>query len=79
MRAKPTSCLFREMPADPRFYFVHSYYVVCDEARDVAACTEYGVEFAAALERNNIFATQFHPEKSHKFGMTLFRNFVEFF
>jgi glutamine amidotransferase len=59
------------------FYFVHSYHVVCDQPEDVLAFCEHGYPFAAALRKGNVMGTQFHPEKSHKYGMRLLRNFVE--
>ena len=58
------------------FYFVHSYYAVPSERRDVAGETEYGGRFTCALARDNIFATQFHPEKSADQGLHLYRNFL---
>jgi imidazole glycerol-phosphate synthase subunit HisH len=62
---------------DARFYFVHSYYVrVEDEAYSMLK-TEYGVEFDSAIQKSNIYGVQFHPEKSHRFGMRLLSNFVE--
>jgi len=61
----------------PRFYFVHSYHVVCEEKETEAAKSSYGFEFTSAVAKGNILGTQFHPEKSHRFGMTLFRNFIE--
>lgn len=60
----------------PRFYFVHSYFVDCSHAEDVTAKTSHGLEFCSAFEHQNILGVQFHPEKSHAFGMALFRNFV---
>ncbi len=63
----------------PRFYFVHSYYVACDDAGDVLATASYGGDFTTAFQRENLTGVQFHPEKSHQFGMTLFKNFVEHF
>jgi imidazole glycerol-phosphate synthase subunit HisH len=69
--------LFQEMADEPRFYFVHSYHVVCDRSEDVVATTEYGYPFASVIQRENIWAAQFHPEKSHRFGMKLLQNFVE--
>lgn len=69
------SKLFTNMPRSPRFYFVHSYHVVCKDKADVLSTTPYGYDFASAVEKDNIFGTQFHPEKSHKFGMQLLRNF----
>lgn len=59
----------------PRFYFVHSYYVKCNQEKDILAQSYYGHPFTCAIQHNNIFATQFHPEKSHKFGMKLLQNF----
>lgn len=60
-----------------RFYFVHSYHVVCAREQDVLATTHYGHDFAAAFSRDNIYGVQFHPEKSHRFGMELMQRFVE--
>ena len=62
---------------DPRFYFVHSYHVRCDHPEEVLATTRYGIEFHSALQKGNIVGTQFHPEKSHRFGMRLLKNFAE--
>ncbi|MBY4677517.1 imidazole glycerol phosphate synthase subunit HisH [Marinobacterium arenosum] len=59
-----------------RFYFVHSYYVKADSRAEVAATCEYGVEFDVALARDNVFLTQFHPEKSHTAGLQLLKNFM---
>lgn len=69
--------LFRDMPEDPSFYFVHSYHVVCKQADDILTTTPYGFEVTSAIARDRIAATQFHPEKSHKYGLQLIRNFVE--
>jgi len=68
--------LLRDLPPEPRFYFVHSYHLVCDDATDVLTWTQYGHRFASALQRGNIWGTQFHPEKSHKFGLALLKNFL---
>lgn len=59
-----------------RFYFVHSYYVQCKEAENVLAKTEYGQEFHSIIGKDNILGVQFHPEKSHRFGMNLLKNFA---
>lgn len=73
----PHARLFESAPEEPeRFYFVHSYYVRADNAGDVAAYCHYGHDFVAAFEVGNIMGVQFHPEKSHVFGMNLFRRFV---
>jgi len=68
--------LFAGLEADARFYFVHAYHAVCDDDRHVAATCNYGYPFTCAVSHKNIFAVQFHPEKSHRFGMTLFKNFI---
>lgn len=60
-----------------RFYFVHAYHVVCRDPSDVLAVARYGIEFTAMIRRGNIYGAQFHPEKSHRFGMQLLKNFVE--
>nr|WP_068892646.1 imidazole glycerol phosphate synthase subunit HisH [Pedobacter panaciterrae] len=58
-----------------RFYFVHSYYVKCHNDADILATANYGINFTCAFQCDNIFGTQFHPEKSHKFGMQVLKNF----
>lgn len=60
-----------------RFYFVHSYYVKCNNEKNIAAVTHYGEHFASSIRHENIYGTQFHPEKSHKFGMKILSNFLE--
>jgi len=68
--------MWKDIPANSRFYFVHSYYASPDDADDVAAMTPYGIEFASVVTRENIFAVQFHPEKSQHAGLQLLTNFV---
>jgi glutamine amidotransferase len=68
--------LWEGIAQDSYFYFVHSYYVAPRESAAVAASTDYGVSFAAALARGNIFAVQFHPEKSQQTGLRLLANFL---
>ena len=60
-----------------RFYFVHSYYVKCEEEKNITLKTNYGIEFVSGISKNNIFGVQFHPEKSHKYGMSLMIIFIE--
>lgn len=60
-----------------RYYFVHSYHAVCDSENNVLMSCDYGYEFAASVFNKNVYGVQFHPEKSHDFGMSLLRNFVE--
>ena len=69
--------LLKDMPEQSRFYFVHSYYFVCNDTTDALLSTDYGLNFVSAVKKNNIVGVQFHPEKSHKFGMKLLRNFAE--
>lgn len=72
-----TSRLFQSQVHDySRFYFVHSYHVVCEDQTHVAAVADYGGTFHAAVEKDNLFGVQFHPEKSHQFGLALFRSFL---
>jgi imidazole glycerol-phosphate synthase subunit HisH len=73
-RADP---LIDELPAEARFYFVHSYYVVCEQPGDVLLTTRHGREFHSGFRHGNVWGVQFHPEKSHRFGMHLLRNFAE--
>lgn len=73
------SRLFRGLEGEARFYFVHSYHVVPNDREHVIATAEYGIPFVAAAERGNIVGVQFHPEKSHRFGMRLLQNFVELY
>jgi len=68
--------IWRGIADQSYFYFVHSYFVTPDDAAHVAGETSYGAVFASAVARDNIFATQFHPEKSADAGLTLYRNFV---
>ncbi len=60
----------------PRFYHVHKYHVVCDDPADVLATAEYGRPFVSAVQRGRIYGVQFHPEKSHRFGMALLARFA---
>lgn len=69
--------LFGAFEEPPRFYYVHSYHVVCENPADVAATCHYGIDFTAAVHHGNVFGTQFHPEKSHRYGMTLLGAFVQ--
>lgn len=68
--------LWQDIPQDNRFYFVHSYYVEPAQTQWLAASTDYPAPFCSALARDNIFAVQFHPEKSQRAGLALYRNFL---
>ncbi|MCR4329109.1 MAG: imidazole glycerol phosphate synthase subunit HisH [Candidatus Roizmanbacteria bacterium] len=72
------SPLFKNMYQEMRFYFVHSYHVVCNNPGDILTTTPYGFEFVSSLQHENIMGTQFHPEKSHKYGKLLLENFARF-
>jgi imidazole glycerol-phosphate synthase subunit HisH len=69
--------LFSDLPQKPRFYFVHSYHFLCHDEIDVAATAVYGYRFTCAFAKKRIHGVQFHPEKSHVFGMALLRRFSE--
>lgn len=69
--------LWQNIADAERFYFVHSYYVEAEHNTDMAGRTHYGVDLAAAVARDSIFAVQFHPEKSHRAGLQLLKNFTE--
>jgi imidazole glycerol-phosphate synthase subunit HisH len=73
------SKLLTDMYADARFYFVHSYYFKPNSQADSLTSTEFEINFTSAVEKGNILGVQFHPEKSHKFGMKLLKNFVDFY
>lgn len=70
--------LFDGLPVNPEFYFVHSYFMNCSDKKDIIATCDYGVEITAAVNRENIFATQFHPEKSQDYGLKVLENFINF-
>ena len=71
------SMLYRGLPTDPDFYFVHAYRMLPTGLPGLVGLCNYGLQFAASYEYRNIFATQFHPEKSHAYGLQLLRNFLE--
>jgi imidazole glycerol-phosphate synthase subunit HisH len=74
--AAKASKLFETMYQEPRFYFVHSYHAQLVDESDALLYADYGYKFVAGVERGNIMGVQFHPEKSHKFGMKLLENFA---
>ena len=77
IKIKDGSRLFKGIGEEPYVYFVHSYYLNAADRDIVAAQTEYGVTIDAAVERGNVFATQFHPEKSGSTGLKILKNFVD--
>lgn len=76
IRNKNTPIL-ENLDDNSRFYFVHSYFVKCNNESDTLTYTDYGGKFTSAFATDNLVGVQFHPEKSHKFGVTLFKNFIE--
>ena len=76
VRYRPDSPLFQKLSPAPDFYFVHSYYMKCEDENNIDATCDYGGTFTAAVRKKNIFATQFHPEKSQCFGLRILKNFL---
>lgn len=74
---KPEAKLFKGISSGEYVYFVHSYYLEAKQQSDVAATAEYGLTFGASVERGNVFACQFHPEKSSDTGLKILKNFIE--
>ena len=70
------SILFKDVKKDSLFYFVHSYHIVCNGENDILASTNYDYDFVSAVEKGNIYGTQFHPEKSHDWGVKILENFA---
>ena len=77
LMVKKPDPLFDGLDDESRFYFVHSYHMICNNEDNVLAVTEYGYNFESVVVKDNIIGVQFHPEKSHKFGMKLLKNFIE--
>lgn len=77
LEIKPDTKLFKGIPNQSYVYFVHSYYLEATDKSIVAATTEYGVNIHASVEKDNVFACQFHPEKSGEVGLTILKNFAE--
>lgn len=76
LEIRDASGAFQNLPKNPYVYFVHSYYLKADYQNEVSATTQYGVEIDAAVHRKNLYAMQFHPEKSGKVGLQILRNFT---
>lgn len=69
--------IYRDTTLENFFYFVHSYYVFCENESDILAETEYGIKFVSSFQKKNIFGCQFHPEKSHDSGLQILKSFAE--
>jgi len=76
LRMKKPSALYRDVPDGTYVYFVHSYYVVPENESVIATTTEHGVEFVSSIQSGNLYAVQFHPEKSQAFGLKMLENFA---
>ena len=74
---RPGSRLLADLPVAPVFYFVHGFHVVCSDGSLVKGTCRYGAPFASVIEVGNVYATQFHPEKSQRAGLAVLRNFVK--
>ena len=70
------SKLFLNLPNEKRFYFVHSFFFECKNKENIISTTDYGINFASSINKQNIWGTQFHPEKSHICGMNLLKNYA---
>jgi imidazole glycerol-phosphate synthase subunit HisH len=77
VKVKISNGLFKKQDNDGRFYFLHSYYVVCSNNDNIIGVTNYGGEFVSAVNSGNIYGVQFHPEKSHQWGIQLLKNFAD--
>jgi glutamine amidotransferase len=77
VKYRSDNVLFSGHPEHPDFYFVHSYSMVCDNQQDVEATCDYGGTITAAVRKENIFATQFHPEKSQDYGLLVLENYLK--
>lgn len=75
---KKKSPLLDGIPDGSRFYFTHSYHVITVNNDDIIATTHYGYDFISGIQKENIYGTQFHPEKSHKEGMQIIQNFIKY-
>lgn len=74
---KQDSAIWNGVPDDALFYYVHSYHMICKNNKIVIGKCKYGIEFVSAIQKENIYATQFHPEKSQRYGLRILQNFIE--
>lgn len=79
IQQRTESPLFKDLPKDPFFYFLHSFYVHPEDGATVSASTDYGLEYASVVEQGRVHAVQFHPEKSAANGMTLLKNWIDLY
>lgn len=74
---RKVNSLIENLDSEQRFYFVHSYFVECNEPDDILLSTNYGQEFTSSFSHGSTYGVQFHPEKSHRFGLNLIKNFIK--
>lgn len=79
IEVKRSGSILDNLYDEPRFYFVHSYHIKCANSDNILAASNYGYEFTCAIIQDNIIGVQFHPEKSHKFGLQVLNNFVRMY
>lgn len=77
LEIKENSGIYKGLPEEPYVYFVHSYYINAENENDVSAYTRYGERLGVSVAKGNVFATQFHPEKSGETGLKILKNFTE--
>ncbi len=77
VKPNKTSALIANISDISRYYFVHSYFMHCKESQDILLTTHYDFDFTSAVKKGNIYGVQFHPEKSHKYGMNILKNFAD--
>ncbi len=77
IRLMKESCLFKNIDAQSEFYFLHAFHLEASDHQDILTKTEFEYNFVSAIEKENIFGTQFHPEKSHRAGGLLLKNFIQ--
>lgn len=76
LNIKKQNTIFSDVEEDALFYFVHSFHVKCNDPENILSTTTYGLEFVSAIQKENILGMQFHPEKSHKNGLQILKNFA---
>lgn len=69
--------IYKGIPSNSFFYFVHSYFIACDDENNILAQSNYGIDFVSSFQKENVFGCQFHPEKSHQTGLQILKNFSE--
>ena len=77
VQVKHPNPLLSSFPVESKFYFLHSYYMVCDYQEDIVATADYGIEFSCIVNHQNVYGVQCHPDKSHSFGIQLLDNFAK--